>query len=132
MNTPPAVPVLRFLGATGTVTGSRFLLDTPHARILLDCGLFQGLKPLRLRNWSAFPVDPSSIDAVVLTHGHLDHSGYLPALAKQGFRGPVYATTDTEALARIVLPDSAHIQEEDAGYARRKGFSKHSPPLPLY
>ncbi len=132
MKANPAVPILRFLGATGTVTGSRFLLETPHTRVLIDCGLFQGLKPLRLRNWSPFPVDPSSIDAVVLTHAHLDHSGYLPALAKQGFRGPVYATAGTETLARIVLPDSAHIQEEDASYANRKGFSKHSPALPLY
>ena len=125
-------PVLRFLGATGTVTGSRFLLDTPHARVLVDCGLYQGLKPLRLRNWAEFPVDPASIDAVVLTHAHLDHCGYLPALARNGFRGPVFATAGTDALARIVLPDSAHIQEEDAGYANRRGYSKHAPALPLY
>ncbi|MCC6849673.1 MAG: MBL fold metallo-hydrolase [Deltaproteobacteria bacterium] len=127
-----AAPVLRFLGATGTVTGSRFLLETPRARVLVDCGLFQGLKPLRLRNWSPFPVDPASIDAVALTHAHLDHSGYLPALARNGFRGPIYATELTHALARIVLPDSAHIQEEDAGYANRRGTSKHVPALPLY
>ncbi len=125
-------PVLRFLGATGTVTGSRFLLETPRARVLIDCGLFQGLKPLRLRNWSPFPVDPASIDAVVLTHAHLDHSGYLPGLARNGFRGTVHATAGTHALARIVLPDSAHLQEEDAGYANRRGYSKHVPALPLY
>jgi metallo-beta-lactamase family protein len=125
-------PILRFLGATGTVTGSRFLLETPRARVLIDCGLFQGLKPLRLRNWSPFPVGPETIDAVVLTHAHLDHCGYLPALARNGFRGPVLATAGTQALARIVLPDSAHIQEEDARYANRRGTSKHVPALPLY
>jgi metallo-beta-lactamase family protein len=125
-------PILRFLGATGTVTGSRFLLETPRARVLIDCGLFQGLKPLRLRNWSPFPIEPSTIDAVVLTHAHLDHCGYLPALARNGFRGPVLATAGTLALARIVLPDSAHIQEEDARYANQRGTSKHVPALPLY
>lgn len=134
MNTPskPSAPILRFLGATGTVTGSRFLVDTPQARVLVDCGLFQGLKPLRLRNWAPFPIDPASIDAVVLTHAHLDHCGYLPGLTRLGFRGPIHATSGTQALARIVLPDSAHIQEEDAEYANRRGFSKHSPALPLY
>ncbi len=125
-------PILQFLGATGTVTGSRFLLTTPHGRVLIDCGLFQGLKALRLRNWSQFPVDPASIDAVVLTHAHVDHCGYLPALARNGFRGPVFATAGTQALARIVLPDSAHLQEEDAAYANRRGTSKHEPALPLY
>lgn len=125
-------PILRFLGATGTVTGSRFLLTTPRARVLIDCGLFQGLKPLRLRNWSPFPIDPALIDAVVLTHAHLDHCGYLPALARNGFRGSVFSTAGTQALARIVLPDSAHLQEEDAGYANRRGTSKHVPALPLY
>jgi metallo-beta-lactamase family protein len=124
--------VLRFLGAAGTVTGSRFLLDTPHARVLVDCGLFQGLKELRLRNWQRWPVPPQSIDAVVLTHAHLDHSGYLPALARDGFAGRVLATAGTEALCRIVLPDSGHVQEEDAAYANRAGYSKHSPALPLY
>ncbi len=128
----PAFPCVQFLGATGTVTGSRFLLDTPHARVLVDCGLFQGLKSLRLRNWAAFPVAPSTIDAVVLTHAHVDHSGYLPRLLRDGFRGPIYATPGTHALCRIVLPDSGHLQEEDASYANRKGFSKHTPALPLY
>ncbi len=128
----PSVPILRFLGAAGTVTGSRFLVDTPHARVLVDCGLFQGEKALRLRNWSEFPVPPSSIDAVVLTHAHVDHSGYLPALVKQGFRGSIFATPTTLDLCRIVLPDSGHLQEEDAAYANRKSFSKHTPALPLY
>ena len=128
----PSVPVLRFLGAAGTVTGSRFLIDTPHARVLVECGLFQGLKPLRLQNWQPFPVDPETIDAVVLTHAHLDHTGYLPALIRDGFRGHIFSTAGTLALSKILLPDSGHIQEEDAAYANRKGFSKHSPALPLY
>lgn len=128
----PPVPILRFLGATETVTGSRFLVDTPHARVLVDCGLFQGLKALRQRNWATFPVDPASIDAIVLTHAHVDHSGYIPALARNGFRGTVFATAGTCGLANIVLPDSGHLQEEDAAYANRKGFSKHTPALPLY
>lgn len=126
------VPVLRFLGATGTVTGSRFLVDAPGARLLVECGLFQGLKELRLRNWQEFPVPPASVDAVVVTHAHLDHTGYLPALARLGFRGTVFATADTVALSRIVLPDSGRVQEEDATYAARAGYSKHTPPLPLY
>jgi len=125
-------PTLRFLGATGTVTGSRFLVETPRARVLLDCGLFQGLKELRLRNWERFPVEPRSLDAVVLSHAHLDHSGYLPALVRQGYRGPVYCTANTDALCRIVLPDAAALQEEDAAYANRKGYSKHAPALPLF
>jgi len=128
----PTIPLLRFLGATGTVTGSRFLIDTPRARVLLDCGLFQGLKVLRERNWATFPVDPRSIDAVVLSHAHLDHTGYVPALTRNGYAGPIVATEATTALSRIVLPDSGHLQEEDAAYANRKGFSKHVPALPLY
>jgi metallo-beta-lactamase family protein len=114
------------------VTGSRFLVDTPAARVLIDCGLFQGLKELRLRNWQQFPVAPDSIDAVVLTHAHVDHAGYLPALARQGFRGRIFATAGTEALCRIVLPDSGHLQEEDSLHANRAGYSKHLPALPLY
>jgi len=128
----PTVPLLRFLGATGTVTGSRFLIDTPRARLLVDCGLFQGLKALRERNWATFPVPPASIEAVLLTHAHLDHSGYIPGLFRAGFRGQIFATPGTHALSRIVLPDSGHLQEEDAAYANRKGFSKHTPALPLY
>jgi metallo-beta-lactamase family protein len=128
----PAVPLLRFLGATETVTGSRFLVDTPHARVLVDCGLFQGLKELRLRNWAPFPVDPASLDAIVLTHAHLDHTGYVPALARNGFKGLIFCTENTHKLCRIVLPDSGHLQEEEALYANRRGFSKHVPALPLY
>jgi metallo-beta-lactamase family protein len=102
------------------------------SRLLVDCGLFQGLKKLRLRNWDGLGVDPASIDAVVLSHAHLDHSGYLPALVRGGFRGDVFATPDTAALCEIVLPDSGHIQEEDAAFANRRGFSKHTPALPLW
>jgi len=128
----PSVPVLQFLGAAGTVTGSRFLVETPRARVLVDCGLFQGEKALRLRNWEPFPVPPASLDAVVLTHAHVDHSGYLPALGRDGFRGAVFATRRTLDLCRIVLPDSGRLQEEDAAYANRKGFSKHAPALSLF
>ena len=128
----PSVPLLCFLGATETVTGSRFLVDTPHARVLIDCGLFQCLKPLRLRNWEPFPLDPASIDAILLTHAHLDHTGYVPALIRNGFKGQIFTTAGTRDLSRIVLPDSGHLQEEDAAYANRKGFSKHAPALPLY
>src|SRR5680860_62344 len=123
---------LQFLGATGTVTGSKYLVTTATKRVLVDCGLFQGYKNLRERNWTPPPVDPASLDAVVLTHAHLDHSGYLPLLIKNGFSGPVFATPATIDLAAILLPDSGHIQEEDAEYANKKGFSKHEPALPLY
>lgn len=123
---------LDFLGAAGTVTGSRFLLSHAGTRVLVDCGLFQGLRELRRRNWEPFPVAPSAIDAVVLSHAHLDHSGYLPALAARGFAGPVLATRNTVDLARIVLTDSAHLLAEDAEHARTHGYSKHDPPLPLY
>jgi len=128
----PGVPILQFLGAAGTVTGSRFLVETPRARVLVDCGLFQGLKALRLRNWAPFPVDPRSLDAVLVTHAHVDHVGYTPALVRDGFRGEILATANTHALARIVLPDGGRLQEEDAAYANRKGFSKHTPALPLF
>jgi metallo-beta-lactamase family protein len=130
----PAVagPVVSFLGATGTVTGSRFLLEVDDVRVIVDCGLYQGAKELRRRNWEPFPVDPASVDAVLVTHAHLDHTGYLPALVRDGFRGDVLSTANTAALASIVLPDSGHLQEEDAAYANRAGFSKHHPARPLY
>ncbi len=129
MSTPRTIQIL---GAAGTVTGSKHLLDTGTHRVLLDCGLFQGLKPLRLRNWAAPPLDVDRVDAVVLSHAHLDHTGYLPALVKHGFQGPIYCTAATADLARILLPDSAHLQEEEAERANRKGYSKHRPALPLY
>jgi metallo-beta-lactamase family protein len=129
---PPDPTTLRFLGAAGTVTGSRFLVTTPRARVLVDCGLFQGEKALRLRNWEPFPVHPESLHAVVLSHAHVDHCGYLPALVRTGYRGPVFATRGTAELAAIVLPDSGRLQEEDASLANRLGFSKHTPALPLY
>jgi len=123
---------LTFLGATGTVTGSRYLVEHGRRRVLVDCGLFQGLKQLRLRNWAPLPVDPASIDAVVLTHAHIDHSGYLPRLVEQGFRGMIHATHATTELCGLLLPDSGHLQEEEAAYANRHGTSKHQPALPLY
>jgi metallo-beta-lactamase family protein len=123
---------LTFLGAARTVTGSKYLLDTGTQKVLVDAGLFQGLKELRLRNWQDLPVRAADIDAVVLTHAHLDHCGYLPRLVSQGFRGRIYCTPGTQDLCKIVLPDSARIQEEDAEIANREHFSKHSPALPLY
>ena len=123
---------LTFLGAAGTVTGSKHLLELNGRRVLVDCGLFQGLKELRLRNWEPLPVDPASLDAVVLTHAHLDHCGYLPRLVAAGYRGRIFCTPATKDLCSLVLPDSAHIQEEDAREANRHGFTKHQPALPLY
>ncbi|MEW6683889.1 MAG: MBL fold metallo-hydrolase [Nitrospirota bacterium] len=123
---------LTFLGATGTVTGSKFLVIASKRRILVDCGLFQGFKHLRLRNWAPLPVDPASIHAVVLTHAHVDHSGYLPVLVKQGFAGPVLCSEATRDLCGILLPDSGYLQEEEAQYANRHGYSKHAPALPLF
>ncbi len=125
-------PALTFVGGAGTVTGSKTLLDTPGGRLLIDCGLFQGRKKLRLQNWDDFPVEPSSIDAVLLTHAHIDHCGYLPRLVQAGFSGRVYCTHGTSKLAGIVLPDSGHLHEEEAAYANRRGYSKHNPALPLY
>ena len=126
------IPTLRFLGAAGTVTGSKFLIQLGASSILVDCGLFQGTKERRLRNWDRLPINGERIESVVLTHAHLDHCGYLPALPKAGFRGPVFSTPETHALCRILLPDSGHLQEEEADYANRKGYSKHTPALPLY
>lgn len=123
---------LTFLGATDTVTGSRYLVEAGGRRVLVDCGLFQGPKKLRERNWQLFPTPAASIDAVVLSHAHLDHSGYLPRLCREGFTGPVYCTEGTRDLLRILLPDSGHLQEEEARLANRNHTSKHAPALPLY
>lgn len=123
---------LCFFGAAGTVTGSRFLLERAGRRILVDCGLFQGYKTLRERNWAPFPVDPRSVDAVLLTHAHLDHSGYIPVLVERGFSGPVLCTRATFELCELLLPDSGHLMEKDAQFANRHGFSRHKPSLPLY
>jgi metallo-beta-lactamase family protein len=123
---------LSFLGAAGTVTGSKYLVQTAERRVLVDCGLFQGLKALRARNWGPPPVEPRALDAVVLTHAHIDHSGYLPLLCKRGYRGPVYCTHGTRDLLRILLPDAGHLQEEEARHANRWGWSKHADAVPLY
>jgi metallo-beta-lactamase family protein len=126
------VPQLTFLGAARTVTGSKYLIEQGGSRVLVDCGLFQGLKELRKRNWEPFPVEPASIHAVVLTHAHLDHVGYLPRLVAEGFKGRVFCTSGTMDLCRLVLPDSARIQEEDARQANKHRYSRHDPALPLY
>ncbi len=123
---------ITFLGAAGTVTGSKYLVSAGKKKILVDCGLFQGYKQFRLHNRRPLPVSPRAIDAVILTHAHLDHSGYLPLLVKNGFKGPIYCTAATRDLCAILLPDSGYLQEEDAAYANRHGFSKHKPALPLY
>ncbi|EIJ37491.1 putative exonuclease of the beta-lactamase fold involved in RNA processing [Galbibacter orientalis DSM 19592] len=123
---------IHFLGAAGTVTGSKYLVDTGDKKILIDCGLFQGLKELRLKNWEYPPVNVADIDAVLLTHGHMDHTGYLPRLVKQGFKGPIYGTNPTLDIAKIILNDSAKIQEQEAERANKEGYSKHSPAEPLY
>jgi metallo-beta-lactamase family protein len=123
---------IKFLGGAKTVTGSRHLLEVDNFRILVDCGLFQGLKELRLKNWEEFPVDVSTIDAILITHAHIDHTGYLPRLVRQGYAGPVYCTRPTEDLMHIMLMDSAKLQEEEAAFARKKGYSKHENPQPLY
>lgn len=123
---------ITFYGAAGTVTGSRFLLEHEGSRVLVDCGLFQGRKELRERNWAPWPFDPKTVDAVVLTHAHIDHTGGLPRFVREGYRGPVYSTGGTKDLCGIMLPDSARIQEEEAHYANKRGYSKHKPALPLY
>jgi len=123
---------LTFLGAAGAVTGSKYLLETGSRRLLIDCGLFQGTKRLRERNWQPLAFAPRSLDAVLLTHAHIDHSGFLPVLAREGYRGPVYCTDATRRLLAIMLPDAARLQEEEAEFANRHGFSKHSPARPLY
>jgi metallo-beta-lactamase family protein len=133
MNTSlDATAHLTFLGAAGTVTGSRYLLEAAGRRVLVDCGLFQGYKTLRMRNWEPLPVSARHIDAVVLTHAHLDHSGYLPRLVRDGFHGRVWSTPATRALCEVLLPDAGHLQEEDAAFANRHGFSRHRPAEPLY
>ncbi len=126
------MPSITFLGAAQTVTGSKHLLDTGTSKVLIDAGLFQGLKELRERNWQNLPIAAKDIDAIVLTHAHLDHCGYLPRLVSQGFRGRVFCTAGTKDLCGIVLPDSGRIQEEDAEQANRHGYSRHAPALPLY
>jgi metallo-beta-lactamase family protein len=126
------MPKITFLGAAGTVTGSKYLVEAGGKRLLLDCGLFEGSSELRQRNWQKLAVDPVSIDWVVLTHAHIDHSGYLPLLVRNGYRGPIFANAATNELCQLLLPDSAHLQEEDAKYAAKKGYSRHKPPLPLY
>jgi metallo-beta-lactamase family protein len=125
-------PTIQFLGAAGTVTGSRFLLACEDVKVMVDCGMFQGLKELRLKNWNPLPIDPAEVNAVVLTHAHLDHCGYIPKLVKDGFRGKIHMTEFTAKLAEVILLDSARIQTEDAKYAAKKGFSKHNPPKALY
>lgn len=123
---------IQFLGGANTVTGSKYLLEHEGRRLLVDCGLFQGLKQLRLRNWEPLPVKAAEIDAILLTHAHIDHSGLVPRLIKLGFKGPVYATRATRDLCELLLPDSGYLQEEEADYANRHGHSRHKPALPLY
>ena len=123
---------LTFLGAARTVTGSKYLLETNGSHVLVDAGLFQGMKELRERNWQALPFKATAVDAVVLTHAHLDHCGFLPRLVGQGFRGRIFCTAGTADLAKIVLADAGRIQEEDAERANRKGYTRHRPALPLF
>ncbi|HTA51339.1 MAG TPA: MBL fold metallo-hydrolase [Candidatus Acidoferrum sp.] len=126
------MPKITFLGAAGTVTGSKYLLEAEGKKLLVDCGLFEGAKDLKQRNWDKLPIDPATIDWVLLTHAHIDHTGYLPRLTRNGYHGPIYANVATRELCQLLLPDSAHLQEEDAQYAAKKHYSSHKPPLPLY
>lgn len=126
------MPRITFLGAAGTVTGSKYLVEANGKRLLIDCGLFQGSSELNQRNWQRLTIDPATIHLVVLTHAHLDHTGYLPRLVSSGFRGPIFANAATQELCGLLLPDSAHLMEEDAEHAARHGYSSHKPPLPLY
>jgi metallo-beta-lactamase family protein len=123
---------ISFFGAAETVTGSKYLVEEKDSRVLVDCGLFQGHKELRMRNWEEPPIEPAALNGVVLTHAHIDHTGYIPLLVKKGFKKKIYCTPGTYDLCRVLLPDSAHLQEEDADLANRKKFSKHNPALPLY
>jgi len=123
---------IAFLGATDTVTGSRFLISSGQSKILVDCGLFQGIKSVQRRNWDTFPVNAKEIDAVVLSHAHLDHSGYLPVLIKEGFHKEIYGTRYTNDLAKIILRNSARLQTDDARFAAKRGYSEHKDPKPLY
>ena len=126
------MPKITFLGAAGTVTGSKYLVEAEGKRLLVDCGLFEGSRELKQRNWDKLTVDPATIDWVLLTHAHIDHTGYIPRLVRGGYRGPIYANIATHELCTLLLPDSAHLQEEDTRYALKKGYSRHKPPLPLY
>src|SRR6266480_4503716 len=126
------MPTLSFWGAAGTVTGSKYLIETDRARVLVDCGLFQGGHELRDRNWQEPPFNAASVDAVIITHAHIDHTGYLPRFVSHGFRGPVYCSRGTADLLKILLPDSARLQEEEADYRNRHKITKHLPALPLY
>src|SRR6202795_2278347 len=123
---------ITFLGAAGTVTGSKYLIEAEGKKLLVDCGLFEGSKELKQRNWERLPVDPATIDWVLLTHAHIDHTGYLPRLVRDGFRGPILADAATKELCALLLPDSARLMVEDAAHATIKGYSSHKPPLPLY
>ncbi|HEU4478540.1 MAG TPA: MBL fold metallo-hydrolase, partial [Pyrinomonadaceae bacterium] len=123
---------LSFWGGVGTVTGSKYLLETQESRVLVDCGMFQGLKELRERNWQEPPFDPRSLNAVLITHAHIDRTGYLPRLVRQGFKGPVYCSQGTADLLKILLPDAGRLQEEDADYRNRHKITRHTPALPLY
>jgi metallo-beta-lactamase family protein len=126
------MPKITFLGAAGTVTGSKYLVEAEGKRLLVDCGLFEGSRELKQRNWDRLTVEPATIDWLLLTHAHIDHTGYVPRLVRDGFRGPIYANAATHELCTLLLADSAHLQEEDARYAAKKGYSRHKPPLPLY